>query len=106
MSDFLFTPDEAFSAGVDPGPPAGDPQRHRGRGPLPQRGCGPAEGRASRRGDGAQTAPQYHPGAQGKWQCGLVMSLFWKKKCCHLGTGDIIWSPSLRSSDWLEESQY
>lgn len=70
---FLSTSDEAFSSGVDSGPCAGDSQRHRGRGPLSQRDCGPAKGRASCRGNGAQTTPQYHSGAQGKLPCWVTI---------------------------------
>ena len=67
-SYFVFpsSPDEAFRAGVDSVPPAADPQRRRGRGPFSGGHHGPAERRASCWGDAAQTAPQRHPGAQGK----------------------------------------
>lgn len=67
-SYFVFpsSPDEALRAGLYSVPPAADPQRRRGRGPLSGRDSGPAEGRASCWGDGAQAAPQLHPGAQGK----------------------------------------
>lgn len=43
----LFTADETVGAGVNTDPSARKPQKHRGRSPLSERDCGPAEGRAS-----------------------------------------------------------